>query len=282
VTIDSAKPDASQIVSSGIRDSTLMFFLDTFAVTWLCWIPIVIVPIPAPNFFGAVLLFAGIFAPSLVALSLTARIEGESGVRALWARMFRWEVGARWYLFAVGYTLTVKLLVTLVYRIAWGAWPRFGTVPLYIIPFAILISTPVQSGEEIGWRGYALPRMAARFGLARGSILLGAIWACWHLPLFYLPGSDTYHQSFIVYITQVTAISVAMGWLWERSGRSLLLPMLMHAAVNNTQGIIPSAVPNGTKVFGLSASPLSWVGAAVLWIFAAYFLACMRGTGETS
>ena len=282
MTIDSAKPDASRTRSSGIRGSTLLFFFGTFAVTWLCWIPIVILPIPAPNLLRAVLLFAGIFAPSLVALSLTARIEGEGGVRALWGRMFHWEVGARWYVFAVGYTLTVKLLATLMYRIAWGAWPPFGTVPLYIIPFAILISTPVQAGEEIGWRGYALPRMATRFGLAWGSILLGVIWACWHLPLFYLPGSDTYHQSFIVYITQVTAVSVAMGWLWERSGRSLLLPMLMHAAVNNTQDIVPSAVASGTKIFGLSASPLSWLGAAVLWICAAYFLTCMRGTGETS
>jgi len=213
----------------------------------------------------------------LVALSLVPGIEGEPGVRALLGRIFQWEVGARWYLFAVGYTLSIKLFVTLVYRLATGAWPRFGTLPLYIIPFAILISTPVQSGEEVGWRGYALPRMAWRLGLGWASIILGIIWATWHLPLFFLPGTDTYHQSFIVYTIQVTAISVAMAWLWERTGGSLLLSMLMHAAVNNTQDIIPSAVPGGTKTFGFSASALSWLAAAVLWIFAAYFLVQMRG-----
>ena len=278
-----SKPtSASTAKGLAVLGSPPMFFLLTFAVTWSCWIPIITVPVPDHTLIRAVLLFVGIFAPSLVALSLTTWIEGEAGVRTLLGRMFQWEVGARWYLFAVGYTLSIKLLVTLLYRTATGAWPHFGTVPLYIIPFAILISTPVQSGEEIGWRGYALPRMASRLGLGWASIILGVIWAAWHLPLFFLPGSDTYHQSFIVYATQVTALSVAMAWLWERTGRSLLLTMLMHAAVNNTQEIIPSAVPGGTKTFGLSASPLSWLAAAMLWICAAYFLVHMRGnTGET-
>ena len=85
----------------------------------------------------------------------------------------------------------IKLAVALVHRIATGAWPRFGDTPWYIMVAAIAISTPVQAGEEIGWRGYALPRLAARFGFARGSILLGLIWACWHLPLFFIPGTDT-------------------------------------------------------------------------------------------
>jgi uncharacterized protein len=268
---------AAKAKTTHVFSSWPMFFLLTFAVTWSCWIPIVAVPIPEHTLLRAVLLFVGIFAPSLVALWLTAWIEGDSGVRALLGRMFQWEVSARWYLFAVAYTLSIKLFVTFVYRLWTGTWPRFGTVPLYIIPFAILISTPVQSGEELGWRGYALPRMASRLGLGWASIILGIIWAMWHLPLFFLPGSDTYHQSFIVYATQVTAISVAMAWLWERTGRSLLLTMLMHAAVNNTQDIIPSAVPGGTKTFGFSASGLSWLAGVLLWIFAAYFLVQMRG-----
>ena len=263
-----------------VTGSVVTFFLLTFAVTWSCWIAIVMVPIPAHTVLQAVLLFVGIFSPSLVALSLTGWTEGADGVRLLLARMFQWEVQGRWYLFAVGYTLSIKLFVTLILRVASGAWPRVGNVPLYIIPFAILISTPVQSGEEVGWRGYALPRLAASIGLGWASIVLGIIWASWHLPLFFLPGSDTYHQSFPVYIIQVMAISVAMAWLWERTGRSLLLPMLMHATINNTQDIIPSAVPGGTRTFGLTASPLAWMAAAVLWIFAAYFLFRMRRQNE--
>ncbi len=106
---------------------------------------------------------------------------------------------------------------------ATGAWPRLGSEAWYLIPVAVAFSTPFQAGEEIGWRGYALPRLATRFGLARASVLLGLIWACWHLPQFFIPEADTFGQSFFVYVLQVTALSVAMAWLYARTNGSLLL-----------------------------------------------------------
>src|ERR1700730_10118009 len=166
--------------------SVLAFFLLTFAVTWICWISIVALSVPAQTPSFIVLLFVGVFAPALVALWLTARTGGSKGVRFLLRRLVQARVAMKWYLFALGYTVTIKLLITVIYRIASGTWPRFGTTPLYLIPFAILISTPIQSGDEIGWRGFALPRLATRFGLGPASILLGVIWACWHLPLFFV------------------------------------------------------------------------------------------------
>src|ERR1700676_2285886 len=114
-----------------------------------------------------------------------------------------------------------------------------------------MISTPVQAGEEIGWRGYALPRLAARFGLARASLLLGVLWGCWHLPLFFVPGVDNYGQSFPVFVLGTTALSVAIAWLYAHTNGSLLLTMLMHSAVNQTLGIVPSAVANATNPFAL-------------------------------
>lgn len=136
--------------------------------------------------------------------------------------------------------------------------------------------TPFQAGEEIGWRGYALPRLAARFGLGPASILLGLIWAFWHIPQFFIREADTYGQSFIVYALQVTALSVAMTWLYARTDGSLLLVMLMHSAVNNAKDIVPSAVPGATNTFGVSASLVAWLTVTLLWICAAYFLARMR------
>lgn len=135
-----------------------------------------------------------------------------------------------------------------------------------------------QAGEEIGWRGYALPRLAARFGLARGSIMLGVIWAIWHLPLFFLRQADTFGQSFPVYLLQVTALSVAIAWLYWRTNGSLLLTMLLHAAINNTKDIAPSLVTTGTNPFTLNASPVSWLTLALLWVCAAYFLVRMPKT----
>src|SRR5207247_10936925 len=110
----------------------------------------------------------------------------------------------------------------------------------------VACSPPFRAGEGFGWRGYARPRLAARFGLGRASILLGLIWACWHLPQFFIPEADTYQQSFFVYVLQVTALSVAMAWLYARTNGSLLLGMLLHAAVNNATDIVPSALPGAT------------------------------------
>lgn len=262
--------------------SLLRFFLLTYALTWVCFISVVKMShaprptAPATAILSGSLLLLGTFAPALMALAVTARDEGRRGVRVLLRRMIQWQVGWRWYLFAVAYMPAVKLSVALIYRLMTGAWPRFGTDSWYIIVPAIIISTPVQAGEEIGWRGYALPRLAGRFGFARASLLLGLIWACWHLPLFFVPGADKYGQSFPVWTLQVVALSVAITWLYAGAGGSLLLTMLMHSAVNQTVGIIPSANPNPGNPFTLSVSLVMRLTAMFLWITAAYFLVRMR------
>ena len=265
------------IVGAKAQGSLPVFFTATFAVAWVFFIPVA-AAIPHSGVLGSMLVTLGAFAPSLVALALTARDEGQPGVRALLARTVQGGMAARWYLFAVGYTAAVKLCVALLHRALTGAWPRFGTLPLYVIPFAIAISTPVQAGEEIGWRGYALPRLARRIGLAPASLVLGVIWALWHLPLFFVRWADTYGQSFPMYALQVTALSVAFAWLWVRTGRSLLLTMLLHAAVNNSKDIVPSASAIGPGTFGLNASLVAWLTVAVFWACAAFFLGWMAKT----
>jgi membrane protease YdiL (CAAX protease family) len=258
------------------KGTLVTFFVLTYALMWACFISVAVARIPAQSPLGVLLLYLGTFAPSLVALGLTARAEGSAGVRSLLRRILQGQVAARWYVFAIGYIPAIKLTVALVHRIATGAWPRFGTDPWYLIPFAIAISTPFQAGEEIGWRGYALPRLAERFGLGPASLLLGLIWGFWHLPQFFIREADTYGQSFLVFVLQATALSVAMAWLYARTGGSLLLVMLMHAAVNNAKDIVPSAVPGATNTFGVSASLVAWLTVTLLWICAAYFLARMR------
>ena len=107
------------------------------------------------------------------------------------------------------------------------------------------------------------------------SLILGVIWAVWHLPQFYVAAADTYHQSFLVWAPQVVAISVALAWLYAKSGGSLLLVMLMHSAINNSKDIVVSGAAIGPGVFSLNASLMSWLGLGLLWVAAAYFLARM-------
>jgi len=257
--------------------SLLGFFSLTFGAAWICFISVA-AALPAPGMLGYLVVLLGTVTPSLVALTLTFRRHGQAGVRALVGRVLHWRVSARWYLFTAGYTIGIKLTVALLHRVTTGAWPRFENLSWHMIPLAIAISTPVQAGEEIGWRGYALPGLAERFGLARASLLLGLIWALWHLPLFFVRWADTYGQSFPLFALQVVALSVAFAWLWAKTNQSLLLPMLLHAAVNNSKDIVPSAVQGAANTFGFGGSPMAWLTLAALWACAAFFLAWMART----
>ena len=256
----------------------LVFFLAAYALMWVCFFTVAADVVPAQTPLSTLLLMLGVFAPSLSALWLTARFEGATGVRSLVGRIGRWQVGWQYYLFAVTYIAVIKLAAALIHRAIAGAWPRFGTEAWYVMLAAIVVSTPVQAGEEVGWRGYALPRLSARFGLAWASVILGVIWGFWHLPQFFLRQADTYGQSFLIFMLQVTAISVAMAWLYARTNGSLLLTMLMHASVNNTKDIVPSTIPGAHNSFGLNASLMAWLTVTLLWVCAAWFLARMQKT----
>lgn len=255
----------------------LTFFAVTYFLSWICFITAGILLRDASVATGFArlsgpLFLLGTFMPSLVALALTAQVDGRPGMQALLRRILRWRVRARWYVFAIAYMAVIKLAVALVHRIITGAWPRFGQEPWFIMAAAIVVSTWVQAGEEVGWRGYALPRLAALIGLARASLVLGVIWACWHLPFFFMPGVDKSGQSFPLYLLQVTALSVAAAWLYWRTEGSLLLVMLMHSAVNNTKDIVPSSVPGATNPWAFSSSLVGWMTVVLLWVPAAYFL----------
>ncbi|HEX3578503.1 MAG TPA: type II CAAX endopeptidase family protein [Thermoanaerobaculia bacterium] len=263
------------------RRAPLKFFFITFAITWPCFSVVAAFSAGAAPDFALLrgpILFLGIFAPAIVALSLTARAQRTPGVLALLHTLVQADVGVRWYAFAIGYMAAVKLTVALLHRVLLGAWPRFGGEAWYVMLAATFFSTIVggQSGEEIGWRGFALPRLAARFGYGIGSIILGVIWALWHLPLFFVREADTYGQSFFLYALQVTAISVAIAWLYQRTNGSLLLTMLMHSAINQTKDIVPSHLDGATNSFTFNASIVGWMTVAVLWSGAGYFLFRMR------
>jgi membrane protease YdiL (CAAX protease family) len=227
---------------------------------------------------GGVLVTLGAFAPSLVAISLTARARGNQGVRELFGRILRGPIPARGVVVALTYMLAIKLTAAVIHRFAFGVWPTFDTSELYVIPFAIAISTLAQAGEELGWRGYALPRMSDRMGLAPASVLLGVVWGVWHLPLFYVRGADKFHQAMLPYVLASTALSVAIAWLYTISRGGLLLPMLMHSAVNNTKDIVRSGQIDPPGVFSLAASRMAWLTAALLWISAFAILVWMVRT----
>lgn len=252
------------------------FVVLTFALSWTLWWASGVTSPAGPN---TLIFLLGVFAPGIVALGLTGLNEGRAEVVALLRRLIDWNVAGRWYLFAAGYTVAIKLTAALVHRVTLGAWPVFGQDNLLLMFAAAFFSFLVggQAGEELGWRGYALPKLADQFGLRGASIVLGIIWALWHLPLFFAPVGDTFGQSFPLYMLQVIALSVTMAWLYSRTRGSLVPVMLLHAAINNTKDIVPSAEAGATNAWALSHSPIAWITLALMWLCAVYFLIQMRG-----
>ena len=254
----------------------VVYFVITFAASWTLW---------TLAWFGrsATLFFLGVFAPGIVAVLVTYKEGGRPAVSALVGRLFDWHLGARWYLFALGFFATIKLSAALVHWLFMGVWPRFGDEPWLVLLVGTIGSVVIggQAGEEVGWRGYALPRLADRVGLAWASVILGVIWAAWHLPLFFAPEADLYRQSFPVYAAQVTGISVALGWLYMHTRGSLLPAMLLHAGVNHFKQLVPSAPEQAAGVFALHAGAVGWLTLAVLWLAAGYFLFDMTFRSST-
>ena len=262
------------------RIALVGFFLLTFAFTWTAWLAPAALGAPRTSGFfgpGGPVFLLGVFAPAIVALALTAYSEGRTGVARLLARIGRWHAGAHLYLFAITYMAATKLFAALIHRMVTGAWPSFGDTPVALMLGAILVSTWVQAGEEVGWRGYALPRLATHLGLGGASVLLGVIWALWHLPLFFLHGSGSDGQSFPIYLLHVTGLSVAMSWLYWKSEGSLLLVMLMHASVNNTTGIVPAAGLSPVAPMSFEGTVVAWATVGVSLAVAALLLTRMRG-----
>ena len=260
--------------------SLATYFAATFAIAWIGFAAAAALSASdTPAAVRQVLFLPGVFAPAIAALWLTWRKDGEVGIRALLRQVGRWRVAARWYAFAIGFMVAVKLTAALLHRLITNEWPQFGDQAWYLLLASTIVSTPFQAGEEVGWRGFALPRLAARVGPAAASIILGVIWAAWHLPLFFIADTTTTAQSFPLYLLQVTAFSVAIAWLYWKTDGSLLLTMLFHAAINNTKDIVPSGIVAAEHPFTLTASPIAWLTVGVLWITAVYLLLQMPRGG---
>jgi hypothetical protein len=135
----------------------LKYLALTFLATWGAFFAAIAASSNAA--LAGMLVFAGTIAPGLVALAITGREAG-----ALLKRLVQWRAGVQWYLFAVGFMAAIKLAVGLAHRLITGAWPPIGSQSAGPVIAEILFSTPFQSGEQIGWRGYALPLLAERIG----------------------------------------------------------------------------------------------------------------------
>src|SRR5215210_4285066 len=154
---------------------------------------------------------------------------GREGVRRLLRRIVLWRVGFRWYLFVL---LGIPAIILVSTVFVPGALASFqasavpSTLILYVVAGPVFLFAGGPVFEEIGWRGFALPRLQLLHGPLVGSLILGALWGLWHLPLFLIPSWDTPHGSVLdvaLFVTLAVALTVVFTWVFNNTKGSVLL-----------------------------------------------------------
>ena len=248
-----------------------VYLLLTFGSAWLIWLPLLVAEYTNLSLpvLPIVLIVVGTFTPSVAALFLTWRYAGGTGLRRLLGQVLVWRVAPIWYLLAIFGPALVMLLATAGHVLLGGTAPNyvpFGTrwllVPVNFV-LVFLIGGPL--GEEFGWRGLVLPALEARFGPPWASLVLGIIWTAWHLPLFFISTSAQHSLPFWLFGLLTAALCILLTWVYHGSGDSLLLVMLLHAAVNTWSGplqISPEAA-GSMRPFALVVL-LAWIVALLI------------------
>jgi hypothetical protein len=214
----------------------------TFAGAWLVWSPLLVAEYTdlRPPLPSLVLTTLGSFAPTVTAIFFTWRYAGGAELRRLLRRALVWRVAPFWYLVAVGGPALLMLLATGAHVGLGGTAPAYPAAGarwlLVVVNLVLVLVIGGPLGEEFGWRGFALPALETRLGPPWAGLVLGLIWSLWHAPLFLVAGSAQQAFPFWLYTLLTLPLSVVITWVYHGSGDSLLLAMLLHAAVNTWSG----------------------------------------------
>jgi membrane protease YdiL (CAAX protease family) len=185
------------------------------------------------------------YGPTIAGLIIVGRLEGREGLKRLLARALPKLAGLPWYFgVIVGFAAVTLLAARVVDADILTRLPRWDRL-LYLLPFKLVTDTgPI--GEEFGWRGFALPFLLGRRTPLAAALILGVVWAFWHLPTFFIPTLSQYKLFFPVFVLNSVALSVIMTWLYRRTGGDLLLMILVHLMANYVAG--PLGVPFKAEV----------------------------------
>ena len=269
----------SRLMSLGFfsRSRLLLYFATTFLISW-----------------GSILLILGGFAgfsgtdaktdqrfpyvylamlagPAVSAILWTAVLDGREGLRAIGRRMFAWRIALRWYVLAIA----IAPLVTVIARfLVFGSG---GPGSLDAVAFGLVVGVGAGILEELGWTGFATLPLRRRFGVLTSGLILGVIWAAWHvLAVVWGIGAVAGNVPLALFITldllsALPVYRVLMVWLHDRTG-SLMLSMLMHASLTSSLLILGPAGEAGASMLRYDL-----LIAVMLWGLVALFVGAAQG-----
>jgi hypothetical protein len=236
------------------------FLMIAFGLAWGIIALYILLPEQMAGLFGEIsgqhpLFYLAVYAPAIAALAIILYKTGRAGTRRFLGRLLLWRASAAWYAFLL---LGIPLLF---YAGAlWKGLSPAELVPVsavgaYLVALALhAIKGPV---EEIGWRGFALPLLQRRMSPLWAGLVIGLIWGIWHLPAFFLSGTEHSAWSFTDFFVGTIALSLIATALFNASRGSILLPALFHLQVNNP--LWPDAQPYDTIPFVLAAVVIVWL-----------------------
>jgi membrane protease YdiL (CAAX protease family) len=230
------------------------FFMIAFGWSWFWWALFIFGILKMPAGIGTsqvdlksagplILLIALTpYGPTIAGFVMAALTEGKTGVKSLWKRFWNPNFSLKGLFVTLLFLPILQLVANLVSRTLDGQAYPFLTWPnqpwMFIPPFIANMLVNGGMSEEFGWRGYVLPRFQARWNALTSSIALGAIWASWHIPLWFVPG-DTHNQRFFWgWTAGLILFSILMTWIFNNTNGSVLAVILFHGIANSVGDLI--------------------------------------------
>jgi membrane protease YdiL (CAAX protease family) len=238
------------------RHSLAAFLVLSYGLTWALLMPLAIFRDATAGPYTTLALLIGSNIPSAVAIALTAIGLGRGATRKLLGRLLIWRVRWRWYLLLLAPTALVIGTITLVAITRGGPTAALAMPLSNAIFFVAFMTFPGSAtGEELGWRGFALPRLQFRHSALIASLILGSLHGLWHLPLWLRGDADHRLSVYPAFLIQAIGLAVIYTWLYNSTKGSVLLAVLFHTATNAplTLVLLPLGIENWLLPFWLMA-----------------------------
>ncbi len=250
------------------------FFVLAFVLSWSIRIGMNITSIDA-----APLKLLAEFGPAIAALIVTTALNGKVGVRVLLGRVLKWRANPWRYALALLGPAALQLISIGAFVLLGGPGGQFQ-FPGLVLPIILTIGIILSMGEEIGWRGFASPHLQSRSNPVVASLIIGVLWAFWHVPgditnLSLLTSPSTY-IAFLWFLGLTVSGSVLMAWVYNRTGGSLLLMALFHLGLTVLWQFV--TLPQAVGQFGPAELSVVLMGIAAVMVVV--LDACMRTTQE--
>jgi len=257
------------------RYPVITYFVLTFAISWtgafLVVAPRLLRHQPVPKFAGILMFPIMLLGPSFSGIFLTRIVDGKGGLHDLFSRMWRVQFPVKWFMALL---IPPALILTVLFGLKTLVSPAFA--PNFFL-MGLLFGIPAGLFEEIGWTGYAFPKMREYIGALPASVLLGLLWGLWHLPVIDYLGTAIPHGAywgryFLAFTAAMTAMRVLISWIYINT-KSVLLAQLVHVA--STGSLVVFSPPRAT-----AAQEIAWYLAYAGALWSAVIIVALRSGGS--